>query len=237
MRIGPVARFCAWLQRAWVGDAYPSSCGKWSGRAHSLASTSSPRDETFAIFYCSCNRPSIQVCVPTRFLGGCAGRGLPPREEMHAGTFVLYCLFACVSVALSAAPALPAATAPLESRGSGGVRIDDDEARELAPRSTALGPFNKTVPVYATDDGKHYMVDVQLGWHSNASEAQVSRMPRNSNLSAPFTYKFAPPLRLFITQQPFSCLTSELRAALAGGAPHHRHGVGRHCSVRCVSLR
>jgi hypothetical protein len=83
---------------------------------------------------------------------------------MHAGSS-LYCLFACVGVALAAAT-------PPE-----GVRVDDDNAEELVPRPTAaLGLFNKTVPVYATDDGKHYMVDVQLGWHSNASEAQVARL-------------------------------------------------------------
>lgn len=30
--------------------------------------------------------------------------------------------------------------------------------------------------MYATDDGKHYMVDVQLGWHSNTSQPQVARL-------------------------------------------------------------
>jgi hypothetical protein len=40
----------------------------------------------------------------------------------------------------------------------------------------ALGRFNKSVPVYPTDDGKHYMVNVQLGWRSNTSEPQVARL-------------------------------------------------------------
>ena len=40
--VGPVAGFGAWLQRARGGDAHPSSCGKWSGRAHSQVSTCRP---------------------------------------------------------------------------------------------------------------------------------------------------------------------------------------------------
>jgi hypothetical protein len=88
---------------------------------------------------------------------------------MHSLRCTLHCLFACVGLALSAAPASMGAI-----QGAG---VDVDDAGELVPRPTAaLGPFNKTVPVYATDDGKHYMVDVQLGWHSNASEAQVARL-------------------------------------------------------------
>jgi len=42
--------------------------------------------------------------------------------------------------------------------------------------SPALGEFNLSTPVHATPDGKHYMVDVQLGTDSNVSNTQVSRL-------------------------------------------------------------
>lgn len=54
--------------------------------------------------------------------------------------------------------------------------MQEESFAQNARTTTALGRFNKTVPVYATDDGKHYMVDVQLGWGSNTSEPQIARL-------------------------------------------------------------
>ena len=105
------------------------------------------------------------------------------RRAAGGSVRALSCLFVCVGVALSATPAQHAAPpaqpgVPPAGRGVG-LRINVDEAPESVPRpSAALGPFNKTVPVFTTDDGKHYMVDVQLGWRSNASEAQVASRAR-----------------------------------------------------------
>ena len=90
----------------------------------------------------------------------------------------LYCLSAVLGAALSAADRAAIAGG---GRSGGAERRADvaDAAAELpqSPRPTpALGRFNKSVPVYASPDGKHYMVDVQLGWRSNASEPQVARL-------------------------------------------------------------
>eukprot|EP00961_Rhodomonas_salina_P290245 3922154-Rhodomonas_salina.2 len=51
-----------------------------------------------------------------------------------------------------------------------------DDIAKGPTQNTPLGKFNMTVPVYATADGKQYMVDVQLGWDSNTSSAQVARL-------------------------------------------------------------
>jgi len=42
--------------------------------------------------------------------------------------------------------------------------------------SSPLGAFNHSIPLYATSHGKHYMVDIQLGYDSNSSTAQTARL-------------------------------------------------------------
>jgi len=53
--------------------------------------------------------------------------------------------------------------------------VDDSSEAVFVP-TVALGDFNKSVPVYAAADGKHYMVDVQLSYRSNSSIPQVARL-------------------------------------------------------------
>uniref|UniRef100_A0A7S0HVL5 Peptidase A1 domain-containing protein n=1 Tax=Hanusia phi TaxID=3032 RepID=A0A7S0HVL5_9CRYP len=52
-------------------------------------------------------------------------------------------------------------------------RTTSEKFGEIAP---ALGPFNHSIPLHSTPHGKHYMVDVQLGYNSNSSIAQTARL-------------------------------------------------------------
>jgi hypothetical protein len=83
---------------------------------------------------------------------------------------VLCCFLGCVGATVS--------TSSSDGAGSRSSlrRIDQPELEQRTVLTAGLGHFNKSLPLYLTEDGKHYMADVQLGWRSNASEPQVVRL-------------------------------------------------------------